>query len=395
MTKTFKCLTAELPSLRKKINHITKKLDKYSLKWTFEIISEQPEKITIYDYTGQSHLAASEQRPKITSVVYDVTSYKFEMESIKIGNYTVLAVIDHGEDNNNIVHIVNEVEGINALENYKNCKSKCDHCNHNRYRSKTVILYDGNNIVQVGKSCLKEYIGIDCYDIIKCYQDIKSITLTDIVINDLSTLPKDKNYKFTVDYLAFCINSIQQEGYIKDHTKYKAWKEMNKELEISNELYDVANTVIKWFTENEFNDLFLNNIKNTLQQTYTKPNNGFIAYAYMAYQKELKHQKEQQEKEESQKLSKFVGSINDKIELAVTLDDWFTFEGLYGYQQVFIMKDDQDNIFKWVTNKPLWKDIDKGTCYEIGESFKIKGTIKEHDNSKGYNQTVLTRCKLV
>lgn len=86
------------------------------------------------------------------------------------------------------------------------------------------------------------------------------------------------------------------------------------------------------------------------------------------------------------KSSEFIGSLNDKIELTVTLKFWVNFESIYGTQTLYSFLDEDNNIITWKTSK--WLDLEKDT------KVSLKGTIKDHSEYKGEKQTILTRCKV-
>jgi hypothetical protein len=50
------------------------------------------------------------------------------------------------------------------------------------------------------------------------------------------------------------------------------------------------------------------------------------------------------------------------------------------------MEDDKGNQFKWFASKY--------SGMEVGKTYKIRGTVKAHDEYQGRKQTALTRCKV-
>ena len=135
---------------------------------------------------------------------------------------------------------------------------------------------------------------------------------------------------------------------------------------------------------------FLANTKLLLQNKYNKQS-GFIAYAYLAHKKQLEIEANRNKKDEVRKKSEYVGTIGDRITIEIILEAKFSFEGFYGYQNLYLFKDDEDNIYKWKTGVYLVNS--KGMNIEIGDKISLKGTIKGHEEYKGTKQTELTRCK--
>ena len=50
------------------------------------------------------------------------------------------------------------------------------------------------------------------------------------------------------------------------------------------------------------------------------------------------------------------------------------------------MKDDSGNVAIWFTS---------AGDMEVGKTYRIKGTIKEHSEYKEIKQTILSRCKVI
>ena len=164
-------------------------------------------------------------------------SYSFDMESLKLGDFEVLAVLKHNQIENsdeNIIHVIKEEENISIPLKYRTMKSHCQHCNSDRQRNKTVLLINPQNeIIQVGSTCIKEYTGTNGIDIIKNYQDIHDICLEELKL-DYEKFGNYPKFNKTIDYLSACIQLIKTIGYKKEGnpTKYKALDILNnKELD--------------------------------------------------------------------------------------------------------------------------------------------------------------------
>jgi hypothetical protein len=398
----YKCFKSDFEDLQKRINRITKKLTAYGKKWTFEQLSETVEEVTIWDYINHDNVPMWQFKPKNKGkIVVDVISYTFEMESLKLGNYEVIAVLEHNaiqDSNENLIHVIKE--GVTIPLQYRTVKSICEHCNNNRQRNKTVLLQDNTgNIKQVGTTCIKEYTGIDGIDIINNYIDIHDIILEELQA-DYEKIGSYPRYEKTIDYLASCIQLITESGYNKETTKYKAWEIAGTDRQ-DKKYFDTATKVIEYFKNSTFTESqdFLNNIKLYLSQEYTKMS-GFVAYAYIAYQKQIEYEQKKQAENENKKPSEFIGKIGDKIEIELTLKKRIAYETNYTYyggtSYIYIFEDNKGNTYKWNSSNFLEKIVNS-ECIAINEndSLKLKGSIKAHEEYKEQKQTVLTRCKIV
>lgn len=387
----YKCLKNDFDKLEKKIRRIVKKLEKHNLKYTFEILGETVEPVNVID-------ASIPSQPVIIDTLYlDVVLYNFTMDEIKLGNYKTIAIIKHNEIRDSDENLVYPIAPEVTIDNkYRNIESKCNHCNINRKRNITVLLQDSDaskEMIQVGLTCLKEYTGISDIDVIKKYIDLQDIFLDEIYI-DHKSYDNYPRYVKTIAYLAYSIKMIETKGYQKEITKEQAWwKAYEHETNTIDKKYiKKSEDVLDFFANREFQNDFLKNIKALLSNEYSKMS-GLIAYAYLAYQKQLEHEISQKEKDKVNKMSNYVGNIGERIDIEVYLVNRFAFESFYGVQQLYIFKDDENNLYKWKTSKYIVDS--KGQSIEMNENkIFMKGTIKAHEEYKGVKQTELTRCKI-
>ncbi len=396
MTTIYKCFKSDFPELEKKINRIIKKLDKHNLNHDFKILGESIEEASIIDYVNHDNIPSWQFTPKnLGKKPFEVVSYTFTMDSLKLGEYEAIAVIEHGYNENkkepaNIIHIIKE-DSIIPIP-YRIAKSICQHCNSDRHRNKTVLLKDNTgDMKQVGTTCIREYTGIEGIDIIRAYQEIHDICLTSLSMDYGNMGSSYTRYEKTIDYLAACIECIKNHGYqnseSKQPTKYKAWEIAGIDNQ-NKEYFAIAEKVINYFISNNFEESqnFLNNIKVLLSNEYCKVS-GIIAYSFIAYEKQLEYEAKKKAEAENKKQSEYIGSIGEKIQIELKLNKVITYETMYGIQKMYFFEDSDGNIYKWNSSNRIEK--------EEGENLKLKGTIKTHEEYNSQKQTVLTRCKVI
>lgn len=384
----YKSLKRDFPKIKKKIENVIGKLEKYNLKYNFEIIGEYIEQVDIpLDY----------QHEKITTVFLEVIHYNFSMETIKIGNYNIIAILKHNQIENsreNLIYMVDKE--VKLPIKYNNIDSNCDHCNTNRKRNTTIILENlekPGELLQVGSTCLKDYTGIEEMDIVSEISNLQDMFMQGLTNYD--SIDYRQSYVKTIDYLVNCIYLIEKEGYTKDYTKDKAFDLTLRGLAIKagekGKYVTKALDTISYFNK-DFNDNdFLRNTSLLLKNEYNK-NSGFIAYAYLAYLKEL--EKKTSRNKNIEELSNYVGNIGDRIEIEVKLLNRYIFQTMYGPQQIYVFIDNNNNVYKWKTSVYLVNS--KGESIETNEdTIKLKGSIKGHEEYKGTKQTELTRCKII
>lgn len=106
------------------------------------------------------------------------------------------------------------------------------------------------------------------------------------------------------------------------------------------------------------------------------------------YSAKIKEASKASAKEESP--SSHVGVIGEKITSTVTFIGKYSYEVSFGYRSevkhIYTFKDKDGNILVWKTTS--WLGLVEGS------KVVLTGTVKEHSEYKGVNQTVLLRCKI-
>lgn len=81
--------------------------------------------------------------------------------------------------------------------------------------------------------------------------------------------------------------------------------------------------------------------------------------------------------------SEFVGSVNERLEIQITVVRAIELDNDYGHSTMHIMEDDCGNQYVWTTAAKTWAE---------GSVKTIRGTVKDHRTYKNVKQTILTRC---
>lgn len=109
-------------------------------------------------------------------------------------------------------------------------------------------------------------------------------------------------------------------------------------------------------------------------------NAGIAASLISAYQRYIKSVLEHQEGIKSQ----HVGDVGEVLMLdRVQVTGYNSYQNDWGVAHVFTMRDPNGNVYKWMTGRSVLMQ---------GHVYTLKGTVKKHDEYRGVNQTVLTRC---
>lgn len=87
----YQCLAVDFDKVDKRIKSITKKLDKYGFNYVYKVHNVEIKEVPYYKVDP----ANKTQRYKERDVLVEVQNYEFDMETLKLGNYLPVAIIEH------------------------------------------------------------------------------------------------------------------------------------------------------------------------------------------------------------------------------------------------------------------------------------------------------------
>jgi hypothetical protein len=322
----------------------------------------------------------------------------------KIDGYEFVATLDFDPDcGRNIIKGVSNIEI--PSEYFTRCE--CDHCKTDvRTRKHTVLLYkEGVGFVQVGKTCLKEYIGISANSYASYLSWFETI---DEYIDKLNEehIGFDKRFYDVDDVLEQTVEHIKKYGYIsramldrlvdEGHVDLPTTtasdiynliterKNMLGEIIVErHEVYagtkEIVVEIKRLVKESPDTNSWINNLKVLISHSSVGEENiGLLSSAYSLY---LKNNKEKTEREICQ--SDYVGNVGDRIEFTATPECVYSIDGEYGYIYIYKFVVGND-ILVWKTSK----------CLD-SVAMTLKGTVKAHNEYRGTKQTEITRARVV
>jgi hypothetical protein len=376
--KTYTIDAALVDRFEAKLATFSKKFEKYG-NGSISYDVSAPYVATV-PYTSQKHL------------VVDITIDA----SYKISGYEFVASLESTSSDNLIKKVSDDVF---VPETYRT-RCACDHCKTNRMRKYTVLLknIDNGDYVQVGKSCVADYLGRDMSD----YASYLSIfdSIDDFVENNLTSTRGGNTLVFDfediicqtweyVNRFGYISKAMASENYSMTATSTAVFFAMTGGgfEEKKFEVYDITDDskskcsdVIKFIKDLDDSSDYNHNLKTLSDLAYADRRNfGLVVSAVGSYIRATAEKKEREAKIPSE----HIGTVGDKIEFKATPVCISSYLGDYGWSYIYKM-DVNNNIIVWKTNKAL----DEVEC-------TIKATIKEHSDFRGQKQTVITRGKVV
>lgn len=317
---------------------------------------------------------------------------------IRNGNYSVIAMLEH-LDTANIVTTFGDVE---VKEAWRHADCRCEHCGMLRDRRLTFIVRDGSgNEKQVGRTCLKDYCGIDPNGI-GIANELCDVFLDEDINEcrdyDPDMVRSNKAYS-TLEVLSIAIAVTHNQGYVKSGEpgnnkaamfELLARKRNHEPNAYQAEAEAMAADIMTLPSEDNPWYAVLPNVKALLEAGYCKDSHfGYIAYAPTEYKKFLKRREEQRkreaEAEAARESSEYLGEVGKRIEVEVRdvtlVTSW---ESQYGMTHLYKFIDVGGNVLVWFASSMI----------DDNDVHKVKGTVKAHNERDGIKQTVLTRCKV-
>lgn len=385
--------------LEKKLNRIFNKCKQYDCEFSYHQIGEEFKELK--DDQGNKYTA------RFIIVEADGKAV--------VNGWKFIASVEHTEKGN----IINRIGDIEVPERYYTSDAICEHCNSKRYRKDTYIVMneESGEFKQVGKSCLNDFTNGLSAEAVAHY-----ISLFDELIQgEVPMGGRGERYYKSETILRYVSETIKHFGYVRTQdsgrstadrsfdyycvNEHGGWmpekirQDLKKEMESVGFNADSADTVqlvadaVAWVMIQEKDNNYMHNLKTVCSLEYvTGRNLGILASLFPTYNRELEYQAEKAEQERkraaekasevnSQHIGKVGERITVKVHSVVCLTSW---ETEWGITRVYKIVDDNGNVYTWKTSSFITED----------EVKTIKGTVKEHKEFRGIEQTELTRCKV-
>ena len=304
----------------------------------------------------------------------------------KIKEYEFVAALQF--DNESGRNIVN---GGNIPEEFLT-RCACDHCNTSRARIRTVVLRKGDEYIQVGNSCVKDYLGVN----IERYASYLSFW------RDLEDMEEDNKMMIVSARPAYSVEDVLLEtawrvaksGYVSkekawewevDATSSAVWNALHSHMnhEYTDEHRSAVAAVVEFVNNQEEDFGYVSNLKSLINNKYvTNKNFGLLVSSFGYYAAEMR-KVEREKADQVTANSKWVGKVGDKLKFVARPVLIYSMETQWGYSYLYRFVQDG--------NELIWKT---GTWLDTDIEYEVSGTIKAHNEYRGKKQTELTRCRV-
>lgn len=322
---------------------------------------------------------------------------------VSLNGWAFLAVIEHSKNGNIIMKKLYDVE---VPEYYRTSGSHCDHCNTDRYRKNTYLVYNKaeDKIYQVGSTCINNYLGFDAAVL------VSHATL----INQLSGMLDDDKERarmahrgehvvgldafmktvLTLIGMSYYVSAkMVRDGKAEISTGAEAWdylvSTMNKRHLVTDtdENNDTLKAIYEWLDTLTDTTDYISNVKIIVKNGYVTHRTATTAASIAGvYFMDLAKKRKAEQEAKNPNKSEWIGEMGDRLDLDMTLETIRVYENQWGIGKIYTFS-------TWDGNTVVWFSSSKVTLEE-GCRYKGKGTVKNFTEFKGHKQTVVTRCIL-
>jgi hypothetical protein len=320
--------------------------------------------------------------------------------SVAYEGWEFVATIQHLPNAGNIIRAISDEHEI--PKNYRDAHSDCEHCQINRYRKDTYLVrHEGGNFVQVGSSCIKDFLGGNSPDnIIQVANFIAELVSFMDGMSEGYGGGSDINYHIH-DFLAQTSAVIRDHGWL---SKSKALDEQTPTaIHVANNFSmdpprgHVPSIVTdsdreRGVAATEWAELISDEECDKSDYLYnirTIARSGLVGHRTMGYAASIMsgYDRYMGEVNKPKNPSQHVGTIKKREIFSLNLVKHTSYDGMYGTSHRYQFHDENGNVLIWKASAPA-KMVE-------GKRYAIKGTVKAHSEWKGVDQTELTRCEVM
>lgn len=397
-TTTLQVPTFKIPALQEHVAKLNKKATKLGVNGITLTLGEVT---TVRVKTEQNKKGSLVECQEVT----------IEGDDIKLAGWQLLGVLDHTTG----ATIVKVVPGQAVPTQYFTASCFCDHCSTQRRRNETFIVkHDDGNIKQIGRQCLKDFLGTDPHARLWMYETIASLVdelqNNDEAFGGLGGAPWIEDVE---EIITVALAWTSKHGYVSQKMAAEheflqttksivmdylfgnnSQKEINELREEINELREAAgisekvSKIIEWAqakVDAEQTSEFWHNIGVFLQtKSVATKFFGYLVCLPTLYAKEMDELAERAKEVRVNEHAGVLGARGAFNNLKVVRT--YKSEGFYGVTTIVTFNDAEGRTFVWFASG--------SHDYETGETFNVKATVKDHSEYKGTKQTIITRAKL-
>lgn len=297
--------------------------------------------------------------------------------------------------------IVRTAPGVESIDRDALEPEKCDHCGIKRYRRKAFVVERDGKQLQVGSTCLKDFLGWDTNPVF-VYGDELNKEFESVmgggfersydpssVLAVAWAVVKARGYVRTSDYSAQPTRDVVISLLLP--AKSNRDRELEREFApLIEQAWSEGPALRDWVLSDEFSGQseYVQNLKVLCaSESVSLRQVGYLASVPQAraraQEKTLIKEREKSELNNEY----YPAAIKERITVNVKIKAIRWINTYYGSTCLYTLISDDGYTFKWFASNDVLGD-------QPTEEFQsLTGTVKDFDEYKGFKSTVITRCK--
>lgn len=287
---------------------------------------------------------------------------------------------------------------------------QCDHCETRRFRTVSYLVWDGVKVLQVGSTCMNEYVGYDVSAVLRVFNQFTEVA------QELSDPTKESAMLDTVsataaawvdgsEVMGVAMDCMKRFGFVSRRmaeTEYststvESVKRVVMGLNVSpfdtspEEYVEFTRKVVQWMDDEMTKDgeFTVNTYNASLTRVdgvpfYSATTLHFGVMAVLLYVRAQEAKREQRDGK-----NEHFGDVKERVSARVTMASYRQTAGYYGDTHVYNLRDEEGRAVVWFASSyQQWLN-------DAQSPVDVVGTVKQHKEYRGTKQTVLTRVKQV
>lgn len=404
-----------------------KKLNKRAAK-----LNVAPVELVIHDETFEpdegwikvqikmlGHYATSESVDDIRRRAPRIKFFHVELkgEAPKLAGWKFIGTLDHYTLPGKV--IVGTVPGEEIPSKYYDYPPVCDHCQKERRRKETfVVEHEQGEQKAVGRQCIRDFLGHDPKAVVSFLDSLRNLAsdmgdddylfggdngprtpdyfdLEVVLVRSVAAIEtygwvsrqiaRDRDEQATADVVAYSLTPP-----LRDARAYEQWKATLVKMGLYDDdkmahYKEDAKAAIEWVKEQEVKNEYMHNLKMIVESEVVGYKLiGYTASIISAYQRAMERLRVQKL---TFKKSEYVGTLKERREFDVKLVSVRHLESFYGVVHLHSFVDNEGRALVWFAN------TDSGM--RVGGQYRIKGTVKKHEEYNNWKQTTLNRVVML
>lgn len=305
--------------------------------------------------------------------------------------------------------IVNSRPGHELPTRYRSISPTCEHCKSDRQRNAVFVFGDGDGkYLQVGRQCLKDYLGHDPAATLWAASEFGGI-FDDIdgeLDEDRASGGRASQLVSLDDVMTAAAWAVRKHGFVSAKAASERGGLVSPtSVDVSAALFDkkyrpeylkgvtqadkdkaaavVAWIQAEWGSKPDTSDYEYNAVELTARRAVHIRRIGLLTSLIAAYDR-AHEEKVAREK----RVDAYVGKVGERRDFKATFAGENSFDTAYGVMWIGRF-DTPEGLLVYRGSTPFWDD-----GLKAGDAVEFKATIKEHADYKGTKQTIISRATL-